>query len=795
MSIWFATGWTQSLIAEEACFAEKTLPKKVSRAQQKKKSKRKKTVLLRYRNEPLVDIGNYLAQEQGINILFPSAPDAITQTATIELENSISLEQAWDIFYTLLDVSGYSLIKKANLYTIVKNNKEIGRESLPVYLGTPWHEVPERDERIRYLAYLSNIHVTDTQDNMVMVMLKELLSDNAKFQTDETSNSVLIVDKASNVRAVMRILTSLDQTCLHEDIEIITLRHVQAEMVESLFNNELLKTGDQPARYTVGRAKPNTGTYFSENVRIIAEPRNNTLIIFGKRASIDRIREFIYKYIDVELESGRSILHIYQLQYLRAEEFGPVLDRIIQSSRSEQPQQARAGGAQGSTRRTFENVIIRWDKPEGNDEGKYSGGNKLIIAARTKDWQEIKKLIEQLDIPQRQVIIEVLVADLTTDDTRLLGTTIRNPALIPIYDTVTGQSAQVSQVVIDQPITPATNTASDILGLVLQDSSGNPVSVASTFGPGTAALSINDQDGRTWGLGAIQKLFDHRKILQNPHIIATNNRKSKIKIGQTRMTQDEASGSTGGTTTATRKEIKAFLTVEITPRISSADSVNLDVEVTIDNFASVTNFANANTVFRHVRTNSNVISGGILALGGLTRVDTTEGLNQTPLLGKIPVVGWLFKQRSADVARTNLTVFISPTIIEPRLRAGVSNYTQDYINLAKNYSSEGLLFDNLKDPITRWFFVLPNEENPVTAIDNFVAKDEFKKSKKLELGSEGKNTISTAIAADYVLAQAPACPSPTLTEQEQKLASLIQEVDLLQESDLKVHAAQDTSTS
>jgi hypothetical protein len=92
-----------------------------------------------------------------------------------------------------------------------------------------------------------------------------------------------------------------------------------------------------------------------------------------------------------------------------------------------------------------------------------------------------------------------------------------------------------------------------------------------------------------------------------------------------------------------------------------------------------------------------------------------------PFLGRIPIIGWFFKGKSNDMQKNNLTVFISPTIIEPRLREGANDYTQDYVNVAK-YESRGDLFDSLKDPITHWFF--SSQLEPEKAIDQFVAKDE-----------------------------------------------------------------------
>ena len=93
-------------------------------------------------------------------------------------------------------------------------------------------------------------------------------------------------------------------------------------------------------------------------------------------------------------------------------------------------------------------------------------------------------------------------------------------------------------------------------------------------------------------------------------------------------------------------------------------------------------------------------------------------------MAKIPIIGWFFKDRTNTTNKNNLTVFISPTIIQPRLRGGVGAYTKNHVQLAKSYSREGMLFDNLRDPITRWFFKT-QKDDAETDIDDFLAQDEF----------------------------------------------------------------------
>jgi Flp pilus assembly secretin CpaC len=133
----------------------------------------------------------------------------------------------------------------------------------------------------------------------------------------------------------------------------------------------------------------------------------------------------------------------------------------------------------------------------------------------------------------------------------------------------------------------------------------------------------------------------------------------------------------------------------------------------------------------------------VLALGGLIRVNNLQSQTETPVLGKIPIIGWFFKAKNSDVTRQNLTVLIAPIIVQPRLRSGVGEYTRDYLQVAKKYVKEGMLFDTLRDPITRWYFKSDTYSKEVT--DLFVEQG----------GNTDFNEYGTDILSTTTAGQAP----------------------------------------
>lgn len=738
-----------------------------------------KMISFYFDNEDLIDIINFLAAEKEINVVMPMGANAVNAKVTLHLEDKITVDEAWDILYTLLDIAGYSMIAKEETYNIVKTTKDVIKEALPLYIVRP-EELPDSDKRIRYLYYFSNIKIGNEQDSDINQILKDVLLPEgnivgspvvAAYKLDSQTNSLLVTDKSNNIKAVMNIVSALDNTEAQEKPEFIQLRYLAADVVANLFNEHLLRSAGDANQMRLGIKAPNNATYFKK-VRLVPDMRTNRLIVFGRPQAIERVRDFIHKYIDVELESGKSILHVYQLQYLDAKKFEPILNRIVKSERIGGTEQSKtAGTTAGGTERFFDGVIIVADQPSTISgelpTGESKGSNSLIIAARNDDYERIKKLIEELDTPQPQVIIEVLIADLTLQDIISLGANVRNP-VNSLSNIVNFQSSQIPKAT-SNPSTFLTNALSnpatisaDLLRRAY-NTAGNVTNTCDNVpGPdtdcrsmvpfmpsGTALLSLSDPaTGQTWGIAQVRKLLDGHKVLNHPHIMCTNNREAEIKISEERLAVDQGSGSTGGTTTQTRKWIPADLSVKITPRISSTDTVNLQVLVNINQFSSsVFNNADPNTanqITRNVTTNANVHSGHVLALGGLTRVDSAVDQLETPILGKIPIIGWFFKNRTNTTYKNNLTVFISPTIIEPRLRGGVTSYTKHHVQLAKSYSREGMLFDNLRDPITRWFFRTQTDD-AATDLDDFIAQDEFIAPTVYESRSEGRALAHTQV--------------------------------------------------
>ncbi len=765
-------------------------------------------ISLSYNQEELSNVINYIATKRGVNILFPTkSEDKVTGTLSWHLNEKVTVDKAWNILQTILSIAGYSIVPYPTYYEIIKNNQNSSREPFPLYIGVPYEALPATNATIRYMYPLANIKAESQEgENEVITVLKAWLPANAVYKIDAASNILIVIAQSNDIRAIMPVIASLDRPGFQEKMEIIPLQHTQARMIADLFNNKIMQSNDSN-RYRLDAKKPSESMFFSKHLKIVANERRNNLIVLGRPQAIDRTRNFIKNYLDIAQDTGKSILHTYKLQYLNAAEFAKVLESVLLQKQTGGVEQS-TGGAQTAVgpQRYFDEVIIAVDTPEssqvaagggeqgGPSESAFYGGNTLIVACRSDDWKRIEALIGQLDQPSPQVLIEVLITDLTLDDTRALGSAFRNPEKIPMAGDTAFQSAHLSPGVMVKTLGDGTTTPNDITNTVgfITDQFNEPStadllrtykvedtgvrvqdgtdSIAASLENGSTVISLSDNDGKTWGITQIVKLLDHSKILSHPHIISTSDKKATIQISETRLLQDVASGSAGGNVVATRKNVTAALSVEITPRIAIStdkdNAVNLQVSINIDQFKSV----NDNTrTTRNVVTNVTVNTGDILALGGLIRSNEQDSETETPILSKIPLIGWLFKKRRKTQQRTNLTVFISPTVILPRQREGMHEYTKDYLSITRTWAKQGGMFDSLKDPITRWFF--NDKESPTEEFTKqFIQNDiRFQNTPMPQAAMEPTKPTKVKTETQFLVQQSQ--------EEHEQLKKLFDEID------------------
>jgi general secretion pathway protein D len=707
---------------------EPVTTKKVSQ----KRTNKKKKIIFSFADKPLVEIINELAAEKNENIILPQGAQAITTKVTYHYAEPLTIDQAWQQLSTILALAGYSIEPEASIQTIRKIDQNINRQILSVYINEPLENIPDTENIIRAVFYLANINLkTSFQDlkNILQDMLSQTAKDNG-ILSDAKTNALILTDQATNIKAAMRIILELDKGGMRDSIEIIPLYYTSSDLVERLFNENLLASKQQPGAGagTNGGSQPEQPSYFPKNTKIIGLPRNNTLVIMGTPFAIDLVKDFIIKYIDRPLESGESILHVYDLQYLDAKDFAPVLQQILLSG--QMPGQQATGQTATGPKQYFKDVIVVNEIPRKTkeqlqpttvqgeteqfkglapSEGAQVGGNRLVIAARKKDWVRIKELIEQLDKPQLQVALEVIVCDVTLNSNKLLGSQLRDKDGFnkSISERVNFQTAHLSQPILKMPSAvtdqrPANALMSNLLQL--GDPFGENENLATSAEPGSLVFSLKDSaNGGVWSFWQILNNYTNATLIAQPFVITQNHQQATVTIAQQRFLAGKADSSNVAVKVG-NEWVTASFTIDILPHISATGNINLQITVKINQFVAGAETGNNTRVTRAVQTNANVGNGEILALGGLTRESENIQASETPPFSNFPIIGWFFKKKQQVKQRNNLLILMSPTIIQPRLKGGIDTFTDKKLTFAQEQLDESMCFDNLRDPVNRWFF-------------------------------------------------------------------------------------------
>lgn len=709
-----------------------------------------------YENTPLTDVINQIAAILKKNIIFPQpqSPNALTTKITYQLPKKVTATQAWREINKILSFIGYSWVPYDDLIILTKISNDLKREPLTVYKNPAIEDLPNDGTVVQAIFYLANLKLSnDSTRTNIEAILKSMLSPTADIKRDEKTNALIITDKSDNIRAAMIIIKELDLEGVPDAIEVIPLYYTEAAFVEDLFKNKLLLATPSPVptRETVKQV-----SYFPPNTKVLALGRTNAIVIMGSLKSIRVVKDFIEKYIDRPLESGESILHIYDLQYLNAEDFQPILQDLVNKSVTGQAQtQGQATGPQ----RDFQDVIIVAEKStlkiaspkkseatqiapseaptsvgssttiSGETQGIEQAGNRLIVAARKQDWVRIKALIEDLDKPQPQVAIEVLVVDLTLNNDKILGSQMRNKGSLhdSISEHVDFQTAMIDSPILKNPIGTISTANGDTVPvfpnnalmanlLAIQNGDNGNFSLATEGGIGSMVISFNDPDNSgIWNVWQILDAYTNSTLIAQPFITTADNRQASITIAEQRLVDGDAVSQVGGIKVQ-KDDVVAATSIDILPRISiDNNNINLNIIVKVEQFEPENN----NRATRLVQTNANVGNGEVLALGGLISLNDTISNNETPLLAKIPILGWFFKRKEKNKTKNNLMIFISPRIMYPKIKGGVGSYTKDKLCYAKNELTEELAFETLRDPVTRWFFK-PNYSYADTVVGNFV---------------------------------------------------------------------------
>jgi type II secretory pathway component GspD/PulD (secretin) len=340
------------------------------------------------------------------------------------------------------------------------------------------------------------------------------------------------------------------------------------------------------------------------------------------------------------------------------------------------------------------------------------GSNKLVVAATNKDWQRISEVIKKLDIPQKQVVIETLVLDLSLVFTHKLAAQIRtnNIATSLFPKSMQAQAAMLLNAI---PSVSSSSSGQDQITGVEGDLSklftliaplgGTDQSTNSTF------VMLGDQQSSNgiWAFFQLLALHGSSKTISRAFVVAQNNMPAVVTNNITKRLPGKLTA--GVTATINYQTVSAPVTVSFTPLISSNDIVNLAIEVDATYWQDPTGPTSGTSSNRKLQTNFSLKNGQVAILGGLTKNQINVTFNGVPFLSKIPILGPLFfSNKSHSEDKSKLFMIVRTTVTKPRHEGGMGKVTRRMAKVANHILQEDdnddALFSSIKDPISRWIF-------------------------------------------------------------------------------------------
>jgi len=550
---------------------------------------------------------------------------------TIISPSKISLNEAYKVFQSVLEVHGFTTVQSGEVVKIIPS-PDARSKSIETKLR---EESSAAEDRI--VTQLIPLKYANPVD--IKRLFTPMVSKSSVILAYAPTNIMIITDVYSNIKRLLKILKEIDITGIGQQISVIPIEYAEATRLVNL-----LTTVFKPTR-TKGKAAT------QKTITMVADERTNIIVMLASEVDSLRIKRLIAM-IDKETPRGKGSIHVYYCKHATAEELAKVLqDLPSQQTGTKAPKSKAPSVVAGKVR-------ISADKAT----------NSLIIMADKEDYNVLVDVIQKLDIPRSMVYIESLImeVDMSTSfnigiDWSAFGQTSFN-----------GKDAVIGGGFREGFVKPGELLKGGLtVGLISE-----PLKIAG-FDVSNISAIIN-----------AVKTDDDFRILSTPQVLTTDNEEARITVGENRPFQTRSTTDVCGGTFESFEYRDVGKILKITPHVTEGRLVRMQIslEVTaIDQKAtSTTGTTLPVTLKRTVDTTVIIKDQQTVVIGGLIDDSTTENENKVPVLGDMPLLGWLFRKRKEETIKTNLYVFLTPRVIKnPGEAAGIFQQKKEHIDTIK----------------------------------------------------------------------------------------------------------------
>lgn len=595
-------------------------------------TKKAATVTLDFKDVELTDLIQTISEMTGKNFVYD---DAVKGKVTIISPRGMSLDEAYQVFLSVLSVKGFTIVPSGKMNKIVRT-QEAKENTIPTGSDAA---TSGAEQVVTRLVPLRNIDAA----SFATTILTPLIPKSGSVVAYAPTNTLIITDSMANIERLLKIITELDVpgTSTSSNLDVIFLENAAAEEIAQIGTQVLAQAGAAPRKGRTAGAPAVTG-------KVLAYPRANAIIVMAEAEEMETIRSLV-KNLDRKESVARSNINVYYLENADAESLAKTLNEIITGVRK----QAKPAG---QTAGPNEPTTITADKAT----------NSLIISAIPEDYDALKTIVKQLDIRRKQVFVEALILELSMDATQKLGASLSG--VLPIGNESVGFGA------VNQSVLPA--TVGGVPSVLTQSVEG--ILAGGFFN----LVDITAPDGSIVSVPALSALINLSKtdtdvnIVSAPRLLTSDNEEAQIIVGSnvpiitSRLTNavGASSSSSSGLATSVQVERKdVALTLRFTPQVTEGNLVRLKVFQEITDIAknSVGSVDQVGPTFTKRLLQNTVVAedGKTVVLGGLIGNSVQEVITKVPFLGDIPLLGWLFKRKETVDKKTNLLIFITPRII------------------------------------------------------------------------------------------------------------------------------------
>lgn len=587
-------------------------------------------VLFNFQDADIQAVIKTISQLTGRNFL---VDPRVKGKVTIISAKPVSTAAAYQIFLSALKAQGFTAVQGPG--GIVKVLPETdAKQSAPV---THEGRAPRSGDQL----ITQVVPVENGSAAQMLPLLRPLMAPGGLLTVYVPANTLVITDYADNVRRLLDVITRLDQPGASQ-VTIVPLHNASALDIAQLLTRLAAIGPITPQQPGV----PSAGGEPSR-VSVVPDLRTNSLLVrTDNPGRLEQIRALIEK-LDVPAKAGGTT-HVVYLRNAEAKKLADVLRALLAGeTRAQAPATGAAAGAAAAPAASEASTIQA-------DEAS----NALIISAPDAVYNNLRAVIERLDMRRAQVFVEALIAEVSSDRAAEFG--VQWAAARPAGEGAIGGAANF----------PLTGQG---IGTIAQ----NPLALGGGLSLAYIGRQITLPSGQQiTGLGALARALEQdseTNILSTPNLLTLDNAEAKIVVGQNVPFVTGSYAQTGATTAATttvnpfqtieRRDVG--LTLKIKPQISEGGTIKLQIfqEVSAVVPSATTQAADLITTKRSLETTVLVDDGSTIVLGGLIDDNVQEATQAVPILSKIPLLGELFKYRQRHKVKTNLMVFLRPVIV------------------------------------------------------------------------------------------------------------------------------------